>query len=152
MRRAGQNVDCQRRRPAAEALRADAERVDAFQKLLLQCPVKRVFVRRIQLAQERLLCQQRRFVERAADPHAHHDGRARVRASVLHGLQNEALDALQPVGRAEHGDPAHVFAAEALGSDGDFDLFAGDKVKIEHGRGIIARVDAVKRVAHDGLA
>ena len=103
-------------------------------------------------AQQSLLGQQRGLVKRAAHAYADHDWRAGVRAGFFHDLHHKILHALQTVGRLEHLDLAHVFAAEALGSDGDLHLITRYELIIDHGRRIVAGVDAVKRIAYDGLA
>ena len=106
----------------------------------------------IQIAGERLLRHVRGLIKGAADAHADHNRRARIRARVFHRPQDEVLHALHAVGRLEHLNLAHVFAARALRGDGDMKLIAGHDVVINHGGGIIAGIYAIQRVAHHALA
>src|SRR5262245_42412704 len=82
----GQDVDAERGRVAAVALRADAQAVGARQQLLLERLDGRVGVRRANLAEERLLREQRRLLEGAADPDAQDQRGAGVGARALHAL------------------------------------------------------------------
>ena len=75
----GKHVYSQRGGPAAKALRADAERIDALEQLALKLRVERILIVPARLPQQRLLCQQSRFVKGAAEADADYDRRAGVR-------------------------------------------------------------------------
>ena len=72
----GKHVYSQRGGPAAKALRADAERIDALEQLALKLRVERILIVPARLPQQRLLCQQSRFVKGAAEADADYDRRA----------------------------------------------------------------------------
>ena len=138
--------------PAAKALRADAQGVDLVQKLLLQLGVEGVGVGLVNGAQQGVLGQRGHLVEGAAHAHSQHNGGAGVGARLLYGFHHEALDALYPVGGAEHGQAAHVLTAAALGSHGDGAAVAGHQMEGNEGRGVVPGVYPAEGVAHNGLA
>ena len=145
------DVDRKRGGPSAETLRTDAERVDLFEKLRFEIGVIGIRVPLVRAAHQRLFRKIRRLVERAADADAYDDRRARVRSRLLDGTENKRLDAFRAVARFQHGEAAHVLAAEALRRDGDLQPVARNDLRIEHGGRVVAGVDAAQRVFHDGF-
>ena len=91
-------------------------------------------------------------VKAAADADAQHDGWAGVGPGLLDGVQNKLFDALYPIGGLEHGKAAHVFAARALGGDGDFAAVARHQMHGQEGGGVVPGVDALQGVSGDGFA
>lgn len=89
MRRIVLNIDSERRRIAAEALRTDAERVYTLQNVIFELCVVRIRIIGIYPARERDFCQNRRVIERSSDADADHYGRARVRAGVFYRFNDK---------------------------------------------------------------
>src|SRR3989454_1907693 len=79
----GEDVDAERRGVAAVALRPDAQPVGAREQLLLQRVQGRIRIRRAELAEERLLGQDRGLLERAADADAEDERPAGDPADLL---------------------------------------------------------------------
>src|SRR5258705_5795956 len=144
-----EHVDAEGRRVAAIALRADPEPVDAREQLLLQRVERGVRVGGADLAEQRLLRQDRGLLERAADADAQDERRARVRARHLHAVDDEVLHALDTGGRGQHQVLRTVLAAAALGHDRELELGAGRDVDVDHRRRVVAGVHAVERRPHD---
>src|SRR5688572_27008452 len=110
-----EDVDAERGRVAAVALRADAETVRAVEELLFQRVDRGIGVGRADLAEQRLLREQRGLLEGAADADAQDERRARVRSRHLDAVDDEVLHALDPRGRRQHRVLRAVLAAAALG-------------------------------------
>ena len=101
---------------------------------------------------QRFLGQQRHLLEGAADAHAQHHGRAGIGPGQPCRLHHKILHALQALGRGEHAQAAHVFAAESLGRNREAQPVARDQPHMQDGGRIIAGVSAADGVAHHGLA
>src|SRR3989442_7308991 len=86
-----EHVDAERRRVAAIALRADAKPVGAREQLLLQRVERGLRVGGADLAEQRLLRQERGLLERAADTHTQDERRGRVRGPRLYAIDDEVL-------------------------------------------------------------
>ena len=136
VRRRGDNVQPQARCASAQSLHADAGLVDGFKQLFFQLCVERVGVGRAQRQHQRALGVLRHLLEVAADANAKHHRRAGVRARRAHGVQHEALHAVNPAGRREHPQLAHILAPEALGRD-------GQRQRIAIARGLMLDPDVV---------
>src|SRR5262245_7229516 len=85
----GEDVNPERRRVATIALRADAEPVGARQELLLERLERGIRVRGADLAEQRLLREDRSLLEGAAHADAEDERRARIRARHLHAVDDE---------------------------------------------------------------
>src|SRR5438132_13690921 len=83
-------------------MRPEAEPVLALEDLPFDCPDRRIRVRGAELTEQRLLGQDRRLLERAPDPDADDERRARVRTGRPDALEDPALHTLEPVGRGQH--------------------------------------------------
>ena len=99
VRRLHLDVDGERGGPAAEALRPDAETVDALQQIAFELGEIGPRVTSIDRPQYRTLGKQRRSVERPADAHADDDRRTRVGAGAIDCFDDEVADALDSVRR-----------------------------------------------------
>ena len=148
----GLDTKPQRRGPAAEALGADAQTVDLLQQLRFQSGVVGIRIRLVDGAKQRVLCQGGHLVKGTADPHADHNGRAGVGAGRGDGVDDKFLDALHTVRRFQHGEPAHVFTAEALGDNGKPQRVARDKLHGDGCWGVVLGVDPTQRIAHHALS
>src|SRR5437867_143339 len=147
-----EHVDPERRRVAAIALRADAKPVGAREQLLLQSVERGIGVRGADLAEQRLLRQERGLLERAADAHAQDERRARVRTRRLHAIDDEILHALDAGRRGQHRVLRTVFAAAALGHDLEPERGAGNDVHVDDRGRIVPRVHPVEGRSNDGGA
>ena len=148
----GLDIHGQRGHIAAKALRADVQPVDRAEHILLEPAVKRVGVRLIQRAAQRLFGQLRTQLEIAADPDAQHDGRTGIASREADGLRDKIDHLLRPGRRGHHVQAAHVLAAKALGAGGQRHTVAGNNAGVQHGRGIILRIHAAQRIADHGAA
>ena len=135
VRRRGDNVQPQARRASAQPLHADAGLVDGFKQLFFQLCVERVGVGRAQRQHQRALGVLRHLLE-VADADAQHHRRAGVRARRTHGVQHEALHAVNPAGGREHPQLAHILAPKALGRN-------GQRQRIAIARGLMLDPDVV---------
>src|SRR5438128_2436645 len=141
-----EHVDAERGRVAAIALRADAEPIGAREQLLLERVERGIRVRGADLAEQRLLRQDRSLLERAADAHAQDERRARVRARRLHAIDDEVLHALDACGRGQHRVFRTVFTAATLGHDREPELGARHHVDMDHRRRVVADAQLLDRV------
>src|SRR5437879_1160975 len=132
----GEDVDAERGRVAAVALRPDAEPVRALEDLSLDRPDRRIRVRGAELTEQRLLGQDRRLLERAPDPDADDERRARVRTGRPDALEDPALHTLAPVRRGPHLVLRAVLAAPALCHELEPQGGARHDLHREHGRGV----------------
>src|SRR5262245_59804585 len=144
----GGDVDPQRRRVAAVALRADAQAVGALEQLLLQRVEEGVGVGRADLPQEGLLREEGGLLERPAHADPQDQRRAGVGARHLHALDDEVLHTLEAGRRRQHGVLRAVLTAPALGHDGELQIRAGRHLHVDHGRGVVAGVHAVEWRLH----
>ena len=152
MRGRGLDAHAERRGFAPEALRTDAQSVDALGELALQRVVIGIGMRTLTQLHQRFLGQQRHLLEGAADAHAQHHGRAGIGARHARCLHHKIPDALQSLGRGEHAQAAHVFASKSLGRDGEAQPVARNQPQMQHRGRIVAGVSAPDGIAHDGLA
>src|SRR5438046_5273404 len=74
------DVDPERRRVAAVALRPDAEPVGAVEQLFLERIERRIWIRRADFTEQRLLRQERRLLEGPTNADAQDERRARGRS------------------------------------------------------------------------
>src|SRR3990170_4286573 len=95
-------MDPERRRVAAVPLWTDTETVRSIEQLFLDRVDDGVRIRTTKLSQERLLRENRRFLEGAADSHAGDQRRASVGAGGPDALQHPFLRPLDPVGGCQH--------------------------------------------------
>ena len=102
--------------------------------------------------QQRLFGQQRRPLERAANAHSNHNGRTGIGTRLSHSVQHEFLYAVLPVGRLEHGEPAHILRAKSLGRNGDFQPVAGHQADMQYRRCIIAGVAPANGIQYNAFA
>ena len=143
--------DAERGRLSAESLRADAERVDPFQRGPLDLGNVLARVLRADLSRERLFREESARVEGAADPHAHVNGRAGLASRKFHRLSDRVENARLPFCGGEHVHARHVFAAEPLGEKGQGNLISRNDLGMQGGGRVVRRVFAGERVA-DALA
>ena len=92
----------------AEALGADAQRVDLCQQFLLQTGVKGVGIGLVDGPEPGVFRQLGHLVKGTADADAQHNGGTGVGAGQTHRLKNEVFHALHPVGGLEHPQAAHI--------------------------------------------
>jgi len=140
------NVDRQRRRIPAEALRPDSRRIDRAQALLLHIGIIRIGVRPLDVPAERLLGQQRAKLKIAANTDAQNHRRAGIAAGLARGLCHKIDDVLLRSRRQEHFNHAHVFTAEAFWRNRDAQLVPRNNAHMQHGRRIVPRVSAADRI------
>ena len=76
------------------------------------------------------------FFEGAADAYADYEGRAGVGSGLASGFDDEVGDFGRVCGGLEHAKDAFVFAAAALGHDGEFELIAGYPLVVDDGWGV----------------
>ena len=98
--------------------------------------------------QQRLLCQQSRFVKGAAEADADYDRRAGVRPGLQHGVQHKLFYAVQTVRRAEHGDAAHVLTAKSFWCYFHFNFIALYYFIMNNSRCIILCIFSDKRILY----
>ena len=146
------NVQSQSGGLSAKALRSDTKLIDFLQHLFFQICVIGIRIRLLGIAHQCFLCQQRAFIKGTSDTYAYYHGRTWIRSCCLHGLQNKALDSLNSRSGLEHPDSAHIFAAEALGTYGYFDLLARNDLRIQHSRRIVAGIAAAHRILYNGFS
>src|SRR4029450_6886845 len=79
-------------------------------------------------------------------------GRARVRASLLYSLDDEALHLLDALGRGEHLQRSHVVAACPLAEQRQPEPVAGHDIVVDDRRSVVAGVGPVHRTSDDGFA
>src|SRR5690606_24736090 len=146
------DLDVQYRGQAAQALGADAQRVDLLVDLQAQFldPVGRAAgdqVLDVDRLHQRFLGQQHRLLGGAADADAEHARRAPAGAHGRHGLEHPVDDG---VGGIEHHELALGLRAAALGRDDHVHLVARHDLDVDHGRGVVAGVQALAgRVGQD---
>lgn len=133
------HIHSESRRFAAKALRADVQPVDAFEQLLLQLRVKRLWVPLGNRAAKRLFRQQGAALKIAADPDADHHRRAGVAARHSYCVNNKIYNACPSGGWGQHLQAAHVFTAKALGRDGQRYFFTRYDARVQHG-GVLSPV------------
>jgi len=139
----------------AQALRADAERVDLFKKFDAQFfgaigRAARDQLMDVDFFHQRFFGQQHGFFSGAANADAEHAGRTPTRAHGRHGFQYPVDDR---VGRVEHGKFTLGFGTAALGRDVDFHRIAGNQLVMDHRRGVVAGVLArASRISQHGCA
>ena len=151
VRRVPLDMDGQRRRRAAE-LRPDARLVDHFIEILFELRVVRIGIVFVAMMQECPLGHDRGLVHRAADADTDDRRRAGIAVRVLDDVEYRFLHALDAVRRDEHREAGFVLRAEALRSHRDFQLVAGDELRVNDARCVVARVLAVEqRLRHDGF-
>src|SRR5262245_26759693 len=148
----GEDMDAERRGVAAVALGPDAEAVRAVQHVALERDERRIGVRAAQLAEQRLLGQDRGLLERAADADARDQRRARVGPGRLDALEDPRGDALDAFPRSQHLVFRPVLAAATLGHDLDAQRGARHEIQVDDGRRVVARVHAVEWGLHDRRA
>ena len=146
------DLDVEHGGEAAEALRADAERVD----LLVERDAQLLeLVRRTALDQlvhvdrvhQRFLREQHGLLGRAAHADPEHARRAPARAHGRHGLEHPVLER---VARVQHHELRLVLRAAALGGHGHLDLVARHQLDVEHRRRVVLGVPAgEERIVHD---
>src|SRR5215510_9062556 len=78
VRRIDFDIDRQCGHDPTQPLGADSEAVDEYEELTFQVPEVRPWMTDVDRPQDRLLGEQRRPLERSADPDANNDWRARV--------------------------------------------------------------------------
>ena len=144
-----QDVDAERGRVAAVPLRADPEAVGAIEQVLLERVELRVRVRRAELAEQRLLGEDRRFFKGAAHADAQDERRARVGPRRLDALDDPLLHAGDALGGCEHLVLRPVLAATALGHDHDPERRTRADVDMDDGGRVVAGVHAIERRADD---
>src|SRR5512147_2963297 len=136
---------------APEALGADARLVHGLEQHLLERGEFQPRIRASDRPEERLLRDERRFLEIAADTDADHHRRTGVRPRFPHALEYEVPDPLDALRRPQHADRAHVLAPRALGHERNLQLVSRHQLGIDDGRGIVAGVLSRKRI-DDGLS
>lgn len=88
----------------------------------------------------------------ASDSDSENDRRARIAACGSDARKNIFNNVLPAPRRGHHFKTAHVLTAEALGSNGDFNLVTVNNVCMENGRSVIPCVDTSERIADNGTA
>ena len=105
------------------------------------------------VAEQRLLGEQRDLLDGAADADADDHRRARVGAGAADGLDDGVDHARPALRRLEHVERAHVLGAAALGHHREADLVARHDARVDDGRRVVLRVPpGVARLFGDGLA
>ena len=155
MGRVIQHLDVQYGGQAAEALRADAECIDApinFQTQFFEfgCRAARDELIDIDGLHQRFLGQYHGLFGAAADAHPQHAGRAPTGAHVRNALQ-------YPVGhrirRIQHREHRLVLRSAALRRHGNLECVAECKLRVNHGGCVVARIGTSEGgVGHDGGA
>ena len=130
---------------AAEALRADAERIHLLEQLEAQLLGAVLRAARLELVHvhrlhHRPLGHQHRLLGRAADAEREHPRRAPVSAHGRHDREHPVDDR---VVRQEHRELRLVLRAAALRGDDHLDLVARHQLDVRHARGVVLRVDAL---------
>ncbi|MNT12115.1 hypothetical protein D3C72_1470300 [compost metagenome] len=152
MRREGADLHVQHGGQAAQALRADAQRVDLFVQFHAHFldPVLRAAgddVLNVDGLHQRFLGHQHGLLGRAADADAQHAGRAPAGAHGRHGLEHPVDHAVAGV---QHDQLALVLAAAALGGHRHLDGVAGNDLGEDHrGRVVLGVLAGELRVGHD---
>ncbi len=141
-----QNLDVQHRGQAAQALRADAECVDAPVDVQTQFLQRRLRTARNEIAHidgihQRFLGEQHGLLGAAADPDAQHSRRAPARAHLGHHFQNPIGHG---IGRIQHGEQGFVFGTAALRGDGDLELIARSEFRVDDGGCVVLGVAALE--------
>ncbi|MCY1220494.1 hypothetical protein D9M72_325090 [compost metagenome] len=154
MRREGADLDVEHRGQAAQALRADAQRVDLFIQfdaqlfqLVLRAAGQQLV--HIDVFHQRLLGHQHGLFGGAADADAQHPRGAPAGAHRRNGLQHPVH---QRIAGVQHGELGLVFRTAALGCDLHVDLVALDKFDVQDTGRVVARVLAREQriVQHRG--
>ena len=149
------DLDVEDGREAAQALRADAERVDAVvdlhaELLFVGLRTAGEKVEHVEGFVERFLREKRGLFSGTADADAEDPGRAPAGAHVRNLFEHPVDDAVR---RDEHGELGLVFRAAALRGDRDLDLVARDDLPMDDGGGVVLRVLAGEfRRVHRGEA
>ena len=149
------DLDVEHGRQAAQALRANAQRVDFFKQLNAQ----RLHLAQrsagsglglqlvhVQVVHQAFLGHDDGFFRGAANANAQHARRAPAGAHGGHGFQHPVHDAVAGV---QHGELAFVFTAAALGRHRHFQGVAGHQFRENHRWCVVFGVFAVElRVGH----
>ena len=88
----------------------------------------------------------------AADSDTENNGRTRISACGSDTRKNIFNNVLPASCRRHHFKTAHIFAAEALGRNGDFHFIAVNDMCVNNGRRVVLGVDTSERIADNGTA
>ena len=153
------DLDVEHRGQAAQALCADAERIDLRVKFDAQFfqfgfrPAREQLVH-VERLHQHFLGHHHRFLRGPADADADQAGRAPARAHGGHGFQHPVDHRVRGI---EHGELRFGLGAAALGRDRDMDRVAGHNLHVHHGGcvvlGVLAREQRIgKHRAAQGLS
>ena len=137
-----ENLDIKHRGQSAQTLRTDAQGVDLFVEFETQffgtvLGATGLEFLNVDRCHDRFLGHEHGFFRCAADADTDDAGRAPAGAHGGHGFENP-VD--QVVGGVEHGELGFGFRAAAFGRTDDFDVVAGNDLKVHHGRGVVLGV------------
>ncbi len=133
---------------AAHALRPYAGFIDFIKQFLFQCSYILIRMGLSCLSEQRFFRQVRSFFHGAAYAYAYDYGRAGVGSCPDNSVQHKLFNSVRPVCRFQHGQPAHVFAAKALGGCCDFYPVPFRHFQVNHSRGIIPGIFPCKGIQH----
>ena len=146
-----QDFHVQHRGQAAQALRADAQRVHFFINFQAQLLHRAQFRARfgfvlqfvdINMPHQAFFCQQHGFFRRAADANAQNAGWTPARTHSRHGFQHPIHNA---VGWVQHGEFGFIFRTAAFCCANHFHLIARHDFGVYHRRRVVFGVDALAR-------
>ncbi|MCY1529424.1 hypothetical protein D9M68_645680 [compost metagenome] len=154
MRREGVDLDVEHRGQAAQALRADAQRIDLFIQLdaqLFQLVLRTAGQQlvHVDVFHQRLLGHQHGLFGGAADADAQHARRTPAGAHRRDRLEHPVH---QRIAGVQHGELGFVFRTAALRGKLHVDLVAGDELDVQDTGRVVARVLAREQrvVQHGG--
>ena len=153
MRRSGLNGNGKSGRVAAEALRTYAcFPVDAVKNFSFHLGIKFIGIFLRNAPAKSLFGKESTLLKVAADAYAENDGRTGIAACGFHTVKNIFYDILPAPRRRHHFKTAHIFAAEAFRSNGDFHALAVNNIRVNNGRRVVLCVHPSERIGHNRTA
>ena len=140
------DLDAQHGGLAAQPHWSDTQVVQSVFQFLLLGRDFRIWMDVVQITHERLLCKLGSMVESSANTNSDNRRRARVRTGFGNTVDHEILDSFPPLCRSQHGDATHVLGTTALGHENYLQPVAGNHVKMDNGRSVIAGIDPSQRI------
>ena len=137
---------------SAQSLRTDSGGVDFFEDLFFQFRIAGIGIDGTHFAEQGVFCHVRRLFHRSADADSDNGRRAGVAACGTHSIYDKVDHPLTAVRGLEHFYGTHIFRTAAFRGKNDFDFIAGNQGQMDHRRGIVGCIFAVKqRIGNNGF-
>ena len=153
MRRSGFNGNGESGRVAAEALRTYTRfPVDTLKNFRFHFRIKFIGIFLRNAPAKSLFGKESTLLKISADADSENNWRTGIAACGFHTVKNIFYDILPAPRRRHHFKTAHIFAAEALGSNGDLHAVAVNNIHVNNGRRVVLGVHPPERIGHHRTA